>query len=1225
MARSPSRSSDGGNPGQHDRPEPRLLKAIEEKKNDDAIAIIEHARAKAESIEHLLRIGLMRCAERGNVVVAEYLLKSGAKPDGGGGAKVSPLLKAVEKNNVGIVSLLLKYGGNVDVADKQGRTALMTAAWRNHFHILNELVRCGADVNKKDHKGRNVLHNLAADKHRNWGRDVIDLLLRTKVPIDGSEGQDDLKRSPLHWATVTGNKSLCEQLLRRGASVNATEIRDKTSLHLAVSHERDDIVEMLLAYGADVNAKSDGSWTALHNACEHDNVKVVRMLLTAGASLNARLLNGMTPLHVAAQAGHLEIVKCLLERKDLKRTARDTFGMTAFLRAASIKRRDIANVLAPDVDTLSEDALGACNGFNATIVDFGHFHNDNRVSRRTVYELLYGRDPVNNRKPAVSILPTQSKATSFRWIHLPANNMAWVESLLVKMFIEEGASDVEGFKALERSFSHVHKGQLFHSHFMRPLCQSIPRAPRQYEESDLSDGAEQQGVPPIYVSSGLGISTTAGAQENIIPRTPIRTGTVSTDQTDWTQGSTSGRERKDGKIKEKSKKLSKWSNSRAAKPSGGTDSSTKYSDHNSRRKASDSLQSSGHLRSPGSPGKKDPTQAAKGNIFTFMPYLHFESDRSRKEMQNAILRAQMIKDREKHEGRFVRPLLKKAATYDEMLLRAHLTSSHISLHVRRTLDQFFYHNIDTRSRDQDQVVYRYQTQHLSEEEKCDADPKIFMVDQLWMWILGKDLVVTAFPQRWEQPKNDPLNVLDGIIEDINSKTREPVRSVHDLSMIIAGRCSGVFDRRRDIEEYQFLDMFESSIGDATELETILFNEFNEASRQASAWLQHHRRPNRFSQHLEAEGRNLEHRQHRHRRGHTHDHALATPPIREEQFRYDPNTPAHAPLFVDQLLDIGAETDLLAEIKDIRDELNMIAKVLEDQRSVLPDLEASITDIYREEHKSREDQQDLKRRSKDQLKIVDIHLKDLKRMDTQAERIYKSITDLLDLKQKHANAFEARFARDQAAGTARQSQTIMVFTIVTIIFLPLSFIAAIFTINIKEFPHDGGNITLPFSYVSKFIFGIGLAISIPLVFVALSVDAIGDFFREFKRRFSERSNRLPEERRQSAIGNGNGSLEKLNEMRAMEIALSVGRSTRAGGRRSIESYLGGGSLLPVMSRGTVRTGAHGSVKNQVIANGGINGGINGNGNGTVSVERPAMVERMSTGFRIRRSADVERGI
>ena len=52
-------------------------------------------------------------------------------------------------------------------------------------------------------------------------------------------------------------------------------------------------------------------------------------------------------------------------------------------------------------------------------------------------------------------------------------------------------------------------------------------------------------------------------------------------------------------------------------------------------------------------------------------------------------------------------------------------------------------------------------------------------------------------------------------------------------------------------------------------------------------------------------------------------------------------------------------------------------------------------------------------------MIDMHLKDIDRMDKQAERIYHSITDLLDLKQKHANAFEARFARDQAAGTARQ--------------------------------------------------------------------------------------------------------------------------------------------------------------------------------------------------------------
>jgi hypothetical protein len=67
MGRSPSRSSDGADSANHVRVEPRLLKAIAEKNHDDAIAIIEHAKAKAQPVDHLLRIGLMRAAERGNI------------------------------------------------------------------------------------------------------------------------------------------------------------------------------------------------------------------------------------------------------------------------------------------------------------------------------------------------------------------------------------------------------------------------------------------------------------------------------------------------------------------------------------------------------------------------------------------------------------------------------------------------------------------------------------------------------------------------------------------------------------------------------------------------------------------------------------------------------------------------------------------------------------------------------------------------------------------------------------------------------------------------------------------------------------------------------------------------------------------------------------------------------------------------------------------------------
>ena len=45
-----------------------------------------------------------------------------------------------------------------------------------------------------------------------------------------------------------------------------------------------------------------------------------------------------------------------------------------------------------------------------------------------------------------------------------------------------------------------------------------------------------------------------------------------------------------------------------------------------------------------------------------------------------------------------------------------------------------------------------------------------------------------------------------------------------------------------------------------------------------------------------------------------------------------------------------------------------------------------------------------------------------------------LKDLLDLKQQQANVLEARVSRNQAFSTKEQGKTIMVFTIVTIIFV-----------------------------------------------------------------------------------------------------------------------------------------------------------------------------------------------
>ncbi|KAJ5937653.1 hypothetical protein N7454_003995 [Penicillium verhagenii] len=979
----------------HERLEPRLLRSVE---NDDVDAlhkIINLAHEYGQFSDNFLRIALMRSAERNSIATTEYLLKIGAKIEVEGN-RLSPLLRAVERDHFQIVKLLLDAGASPDSADKEGRTALMMAAWKNHVDILQLLIVRG-NVNARDLRKRNVLHNLAADKTCTWGwgDDVVKLLLRTKIKIDGVEGQDELGRTPLHWSSMSGNVRFAELLLSRPdggpkAEIDSTELRGKTALHVATAHNRADMVKLLLSHGADVNRPSDGGWTPLHYSSDSGHEDIVTILLQAGALVNSQLLNGTTPLHHAAQGGHTKVVELLLERPEVKRQIRDNFGSTPFLRAAQFKRKDIVLMLNPvnNVEVLSEDAKQAAAAFDSTIVDFGDYHNNNRITRMSVFNLLYGRDTVNPRKPAMPVSPV----SAFRWIHLPVNELSWIEALLTKFFIEGGAHDVEGFKSIEKSFTWSHRGQKTHSRYMRPLCQATPilryREEKKPEEPKGLSGKSDRG------------------------------------------GSVDGGNQNASKNKQ---------NQKRGKP--GSNPGTPKAEPKE--------------KSPWNLCKDPNALVSTYNISVFMPYLHFESTERRTKMEEAIRRTETLS--------FDGQNLKRTRTRDEMLLDAHLLSSNTSLHMRRTLDQFFYPNIDTQGRDQDQVVYRYQTKGPG-CERTASDPKIFMVDQLWMWVTG-NLLVTSFPQRWDQPKNDPLNVLEGIIEDINSKTREPVKSVYDLATLITNRCSGVFDRHRmGDDQYQFMDMFESSIGIATDRETLLFNRFNHASAQASSWIKSHRRMNQSTRHKTA-----------------HDVPEEVNPNNDNDYSDGDGSP----LFVDDLLDIGEETDLLAEIKDIKDELNMIRTVLEQQKNVLADFQEVICDTYQGQNKS---QLEVKKKFKDQQRMIDMHLKDIDRMDKQAERIYHSITDLLDLKQKHANAFEARFARDQAAGTSRQSKTIMVFTIVTIVFLPLSFISSIFTINLKEF--DG----LDLAYVAKYTFGVGFAISIPLILVALSVDDISDFFR-----------------------------------------------------------------------------------------------------------------------------------
>lgn len=217
-------------------------------------------------------------------------------------------------------------------------------------------------------------------------------------------------------------------------------------------------------------------------------------------------------------------------------------------------------------------------------------------------------------------------------------------------------------------------------------------------------------------------------------------------------------------------------------------------------------------------------------------------------------------------------LYEQIMTYPDQRIMEKDLFSDPPLHPRRTLDQaYFWRLRTTRNRDRDQVVYRHtnaefahkyrplniglpgdkttatSTENLTrsaregdnpaEEEnwqwsrhgefeetfgcaQCDADirkvPRAIMVDQLWMWVLDKDTILTCFPQRYGMSYKDESGVHQSIRTRVKTRSNPDnhVRSVFDLALIILDECFNTFfNRARTADKRpQVMDMFAESIG-----------------------------------------------------------------------------------------------------------------------------------------------------------------------------------------------------------------------------------------------------------------------------------------------------------------------------------------------------------------------------------------------------------------------------
>ncbi|KAL5313433.1 hypothetical protein ACEPPN_019166 [Leptodophora sp. 'Broadleaf-Isolate-01'] len=797
--------------------------------------------------------------------------------------------------------------------------------------------------------------------------------------------------SIMHWQeSETICKLLLDNVIVRSPAFSAGDRQYSNILHLAISNGLLNVVSYLLMKGVDCQVRDLGQRTVLHIATMRGSIEMIRTLLES-RNMSDEIIEaedswGRTAFQIAEEESR--------KAQDLVSKAQ---GVNLYPNSASSPSPTLGNlvqlsrqwaailnmmqplelraladgetrhhagsrVLGPKIKAQAKSDMakpvvvplprGSGLGFQATIVDFEvdveHDLETHRMKKPSIDEVLYTSNPHQimsmqevaanafDPQPLVAALPGQPVAQPYpgtsstyrdpelRWIHLPANNMAWVEDLVnnIRMTQQEPMPAVSK-ELWGVDLQSTSPDSAPHMNSIAPQCKLI------------SLGNQQV---PIRVKCYL-------------------------------------------------------------------------------------------------------------SFYVKLPYIHWETTQGQDDTMRIL------------EGKS-----SKEADPSDTLLQTYI-GKNPPLHIRRTLDQYYYSRLkDTKLRDHDQVAnrardedlkFRYLTDSVIEFSRwCSGvreqeqiilnsqsrsavtqdakdefvelteaikeldrlerlmynssstvkkediprvlvnerveDSPIIMVDQLWVWVLDDNTVISSFPPRRQGMQkmgldpNNKTDILRSISKYLRMSDRSPVRHPRDLvNLIVAQSLAVLLDNKNRIQELDFITTFSTQAASVLDKTAKLLQLFVKSFEQ-----------------------------------------------------YGTRSEVPGDVF-EIVFSVTKETLLFREVQDIRDELGMLSALFQDQLDVLAGAEKI---FYHQELLKNKENEDKPSFQIDTTQLglararVAKHQRDVKRMEGQAVQAYEMLKDLLDLKQQQANVLEARQSRKQAVIAAKQGKVVLVFTVVTIIFM-----------------------------------------------------------------------------------------------------------------------------------------------------------------------------------------------